>query len=198
MQLWLADPLQLPVILPVCLQHAELTHRPTQHVPLQHLSLLPSHECRHPMNSAEFSFLRSIFQVVLEQLAVVKQAISEGRKLQFTASPPISKGLSMADLLLPAELRLSGVDGTVIFEHHPMEVILSLNCSRAMPSSLRKALGCRGMGTADLLVHCCRALSALRPDLSSANQQHVQQPRLFRTMTSRIIVKGYRMQHEGS
>ena len=44
----------------------------------------------------------------------------------------------MADLLLPAELRLSGVDGTVIFEHHPMEVVLSFGCSRAMLHSLHK------------------------------------------------------------
>ena len=69
---------------------------------------------------------------------MVKQAISEGRKLQSAATPPVSKGLSMADLLLPAELRLSGVDGTVIFEHHPMEVIsililiLTFGCSRAV------------------------------------------------------------------
>ena len=85
------------------------------------------------MSLAELSFLLSLFQVVSEQLTVVRRAVSEGRKLQSAASPPIPKGLSMADLLLPAELRLSGVDGTVIFEHHPMEVILTLDCFRAMP-----------------------------------------------------------------
>ena len=81
---------------------------------------------------------------------MVKGAISEGRKLQSSANPPASKGLSMADLLLPAELRLSGVDGTVIFEHHPMEVIPTFDCCRALPWSLRKSLACNGTGTADL------------------------------------------------
>ena len=74
------------------------------------------------MSLAELSFLLSLFQVVSEQLTVVRKAVSEGRKLQSAASPPIPKGLSMADL-----------DGTVIFEHHPMEVILTLDCFRAMP-----------------------------------------------------------------
>ena len=121
MQLWLANPLNLPSAYGLHAQaHSACVPAPSRFPALPCVSA-PSQQ---GSSNAELRFLLSLFQVVLEQLTVVKQATSKGRKLHTAATPPTSKGLSMADLLLPAELRLSGVDGTVVFEHHPMEVML--------------------------------------------------------------------------